>query len=92
MSIVMPMGSPSNLKFEEYQIHEKLFIIREVNKKSVIGYVNQDPIENGWFWFVMNDISKTFNDKDDAIEDLIQTFLTIKFKKLYSKSKQIIKI
>ena len=84
--IILPNGMPSDAKFEEYQIHETLFIIRGSSKKNVIGYVSKDPIEGWWFWFIMNDISKSFQEKNDAIEDLIQTFLTVKFNAMAKKS------
>ena len=83
--LVLPNGMPSNVKFEEYPIHEDLYIIRDSSKKNVIGYVNKDPIEKWWFWFIMNDVSKSFQEKDDAIEDLVHNFLTIKFNKMAKK-------
>lgn len=83
--ILMPNGLPQNIKYEEYPIHNELSIIRESNKKNVIGYVNKDPLDHGWFWFIMNDISKTFNDKDDAIADLVHSFLTARYNAMAKK-------
>jgi len=73
------------VKFEKLKIHDDLFIIRDVAKKHVIGYINKHPENKHWFWFMGGTISDEFNNFDDAVGDLTQTFVTYKMNKVATK-------
>lgn len=75
----------SGVQFEVAEIHEKLFIVRNKNNKSVIGYINQAP-SDGWIWFIASEVSsKTFNNIEDTIENLVQVFISYKMDQMTNK-------
>jgi len=91
-NIVTPGNSGGTIKFDQYKIHDELIIIRDHNKKFVIGYVAKHPGEF-WFWFFMSDISFIMKENDgkfetseDATEDLAQTFITYKMNAMAKKT------
>lgn len=74
--------SPTAFRFEQLPIHNKLFIVREVNSGYVIGYVHYHPDHEGWIWWIKDNIpDRVFTSQTDATEDLIQSFITAKMDK-----------
>mgnify|MGYP006304564617 CR=1 FL=1 len=80
----------TNLKFEQNYIHSTLLMIRIKDNNKVIGYVHKIPTE-GWIWFIDATVSNQFNNKDNAINDLVQKFMIHKMDKLANKQNGIIK-
>ena len=66
----------SATKFEQFEIHEGLYIISQKgDRHNVIGYVNLHPYAGGWFWFIGTVMSTLYMRKEEAIEGLIQSFI-----------------
>lgn len=85
MNNIITTGPTPNLKFEKAKIHDGLIIVREESRKGVIGYLNFHPLEQSWFWFIMNEYSLFYNTEDEAMESLIHTFLTEKYNNIAKK-------
>lgn len=68
------IGVP-DINFDAGKIHSQLIAVTARSTKKVIGYVNKNPDDSGWFWFrgIFKSL-RTWNNPDDAISDLIQTF------------------
>lgn len=73
-------------KYEAFHIYETLIILREKGSKTVIGYVNKHPDDGGWFYFIKDYVSDFYNNREDAISELLTHFYTAKLDRKFIKA------
>ena len=72
----MNVINQSGVKFEKLKPFDtlNLIFIRDPKHKLLIGYVQIVP-SHGWVWYSNDIISEAFNSVDDAIDNLIRSYI-----------------
>jgi len=66
-------------KIEKRRIHDYLYFIKDSANSKMVGYVNKDINEEGWFFFVKDFVSDLYDTSDDAIRGLCEFYITKKY-------------
>lgn len=69
-------------RFSTAKVHEQLFMLRDNSTSRIVGYINKNPDEGHWFYFVKDVISEPYNSYDEAINDLISYYVAVQNDKI----------
>jgi hypothetical protein len=79
----MKQLNPPILK--QFDVHRALDIIYDSANSNVVGYLNEDPDEQAWFFFIKDYISELYSTKDKALEELVKFYIQNRYDTLFSK-------